>query len=774
MSSQKTTTTTMANITQENNFNLQTHLSKEKLKKITELFNDNRVPILYEQVDKKVVVALAKQYKKIDKDIYKKLWKYSQQPYDNDKGFQIQYSTRTDNNFGRLYPGNNGEKGLLSLANLNSNISKFLAQEIYQEYDMAKAAPSIIKSLLEYYNLNNNDLNNFLHEPDGFLMRNEIGSKSDLYKHFFSSNYFNKKLPSEVHSICTTIYKHLIPKLKDEFEDVWNLAEQQKYNKTGKFFSWILFACESKCLIAVTSYLQEKQHQIGAYKMDGFYIKSHDDDLSDEINNYCLQETGFQIRFVKKNLESDITVDTKYFEEEEEAKGFAIVAKCLDAFFESENLCYKGTNFYQLQPDTMFYYKLLYTSVDDIGRLLIVKYDEVEKYQQQSPQLFYTNLKAYLKVAKLPLYQPDRNYYEFRNGVFFIGDKKNLPRIYEKSELDSIVAFNYFDVEFSPDDLKTPSCDNLLRTQLKGNCGNIDIAQNNLMMMLFGRTLFPLGFDDFKMCVLLWGQSGAGKTQLTTILGCLFKNDFYKMTENTMRDKFGHHECKDKPLAILSDCNADFVKKLDIDFFKNWIDADIMTSRGLYKEYETYRMVCHLIITSNFEPVIEQAFNEISRRLFIVKCDTVPDTIIYDLGIKIYEQEIMKLLWKSVHLYHEALHYDGHISELLDPFFIENRREIENSNDELVKFFQSDNCPFEISSNENDKILWSEIKGHLPSHVRLNPSTIQNIGLKKKNEKTCKACHNQTGTRDRPCCSSYDRKRRTTNLYLTNLKRNKH
>lgn len=107
----------------------------------------------------------------------------------------------------------------------------------------------------------------------------------------------------------------------------------------------------------------------------------------------------------------------------------------------------------------------------------------------------------------IPTYNPDRMLYAFRNGVFDI-DKLEFT-LHDDLTPDT-VAITFHDVDFvdgDMDELQTPALDAILGAQ--------DITGDYYLLFLavvFGRTLFKCSHDGWQRIVLLFGESGTGKS----------------------------------------------------------------------------------------------------------------------------------------------------------------------------------------------------------------------------------------------------------------------
>lgn len=111
-------------------------------------------------------------------------------------------------------------------------------------------------------------------------------------------------------------------------------------------------------------------------------------------------------------------------------------------------------------------------------------------------------------------YTPDPRLYAFRNGVFNID---TLEFIEHDDLTPDDVAIIYHDLDFNTGDLSdqaTPALDTILHAQ--GIVGDHYLL---FMAVVFGRTLFPCTRDNWQRIVLLFGESGTGKSVSTILTG---------------------------------------------------------------------------------------------------------------------------------------------------------------------------------------------------------------------------------------------------------------
>jgi hypothetical protein len=103
----------------------------------------------------------------------------------------------------------------------------------------------------------------------------------------------------------------LNPKL---YKDV---CKRKEFNVNGSLTNIILCTLENEILLNAVQYLMSKNYKVDVLVFDGCMVRKEEDkeisnELLNELNEYVLEKTGYDIKFVEKEL--DTSIDLSIYE----------------------------------------------------------------------------------------------------------------------------------------------------------------------------------------------------------------------------------------------------------------------------------------------------------------------------------------------------------------------------------------------------------------------------------------------------------------------------
>ena len=211
----------------------------------------------------------------------------------------------TNREYGRVYAEGD------SLQRLNKKIRGALGNDIYYDYDMSNAQPTILKNLCEEKGINCSNLDRYVKYRNEVFeeLQDQMGATKDEIKNLiitciFSEKVltvFNKKkikayyfieLQKEIKNIQNKIFNN------PEYQDTLKVLKKRGSNNIkGRLLSYVLSKIENDIL----EYVGEKfSHNVKIF--DGFLSK-YKYDIKD-INEYC--KNKYNITWTEKQLDTDI------------------------------------------------------------------------------------------------------------------------------------------------------------------------------------------------------------------------------------------------------------------------------------------------------------------------------------------------------------------------------------------------------------------------------------------------------------------------------------
>ncbi|KAJ3360557.1 hypothetical protein GGF32_008299 [Allomyces javanicus] len=313
--------------------------------------------------------------------------------------------------------------------------------------------------------------------------------------------------------------------------------------------------------------------------------------------------------------------------------------------------------------------------VDEYGKALTVKKyighvlgDVFLQYLHRHAFSVHRHVSAFLSMhnSQIRAYRPNRHLIAFKNGVLFTGSQTNRAwRVYSLAEIDAnpeqfaanvgnTTAWSYIDNSYDFENGTVPLGDYgpVLDLQFGAN----QRARDQYLMLLFGRTAFPIGhLDQWRVCLATYGVSGSGKSTGIKLLKRIHGPGRFWNVE------------KASDMCMVHDGQMGW-EVMDVD---SLIKVEHRKLKKLFDE-TTGDFHAHPLLTLHFEP--EKVDKELARRMVFCKFAHKPPHMNTDLIEHIASTMLLNILVHSLDVYHRTLQeLEGtqqSLRDIIDPFFI--------------------------------------------------------------------------------------------------------
>lgn len=662
----------------------------------------------------------------------------------------------------------------------------------YIDVDQKQAVVDTLHDLKEYFQLASPELDALHADRDGFLQRNGI-DKEGLTKFL---NYYTCRLESEeCKKLHAFLYDELCPKLKQTFKPIWAPIERAKdYNSEGKFMARVTQAIEAVILQAMVSFMKSKGYNATTLVFDGAQFLKQDGINtwieSNELKEYIKQVTGFNAKHIAKPFGDAYALpDLAPEESEEDKQNHAIMMACnrLEELFAENKWLKDLENEIVWKPSGLSPYH--YVEGPSFAKVVSMASMASRNLMKKKPRDILSNVNAYLRCYRdtMPLYERDRLWYGFKNGLLCLKDLYDgRPKLFSLDETDKIppnlVVWNYFDIDFHLDDMETPLIDSILATQfpIEDDFTLEDQTKvfNDIKMLVFGRTLHPLGsMDKWHVMPLISGVSGCGKSTLLEVLEHIhLQSSVFSLTKKVMNEFFLGY-LVEKPIGLIKDADRDFFMKMEMENFKTLVEGGTVTGQKKRKDMVSAKFETHMVACANQEIVFDQADEEVSRRLVTIPFRQRVSKKDYSLKERIFETEIVKLIVYSNHLYEEAIEQVqkiGDVHKFLHPIFSDRNVDLAVLNDFFASYFSGD-ISGRFDFKTDGRVLYKDVidavnstkkRNEAQQRPKWNASLMDKFGLNKVSKMTCTHCGK---LHVRGCCDKYHRLQRTNLVYVYGL-----
>jgi hypothetical protein len=359
----------------------------------------------------------------------------------------------------------------------------------------------------------------------------------------------------------------------------------------------------------------------------------------------------------------------------------------------------------------------------------------------------------------------------FRNGYYKYHEQKFVKEI-EGSTM------HFFDCDYHEKllDEDTPHWDNLLMTQVK----TADVK--DFVEILIGRMLFPIGWDNWQLCLFLKGLANTGKSTLIGLILAMMPKNSHAILASNQEAVFGLENVYKKRVFACPDMPVNMARVLDSALLQAMISGEsISVPRKGRKALTIESWGAHLIFASNFLPNYDDATGAISRRMVIIPYETTVAKRDPLLKEKIVKQELSKVLLRCISKYRTFLdvHREEDILDLLpEACKLESSKAV-LSLDPIREFLENGNETNIVRKKKDSQVPWSTFVSNYKlfyqekfggRKVMVKDSdkiTINSVGYHVEEVTVCKEC-NKDATKEN-CGEHYDRNNRRRKVVIKGM-----
>ena len=254
-----------------------------------------------------------------------------------------------------------------------------------------------------------------------------------------------------------------------------------------------------------------------------------------------------------------------------------------------------------------------------------------------------------------PFVKRDRKYIGFSNGMLNI-----VSGTLERYDCHNtgVSPRHYINQVCQFDDLSTPLFDSIFCYQLE--CGDESDAVYTYLLGLIGRLFYDVGeFDRFDVMPLIVGDTSTGKSTLVDIVSAMFAPDRIGVVDSSHEDVFGLQSMYEKELVVSSEIPDNMARMLASDKFKKMVCGEKIEVPIKHGVAETVTWRVPMIMCGNDYPRYRNEKGAISKRLAIFSFTRYVDIQDSSLKNRIIDEELSRLVVKSLIAYRQLLHHTG-------------------------------------------------------------------------------------------------------------------
>ncbi|KAI9175584.1 hypothetical protein H9P43_006947 [Blastocladiella emersonii ATCC 22665] len=566
-------------------------------------------------------------------------------------------------------------------------------------------------------------------------------SKTDFF-----AGAFHKKCPSELPAdykmFHAFLYNVVVPKFQEMHLDVWAMSSPKHPNRQGSFLSFVYQCVECKVLLHAKDFCASRDIKVAVLMYDGMMVRASDqinEQFMADLGAYTLEKTGFDIKWAEKTIVAPCAIPEPE-EEEEEKTPEEEISEFIIHEFETKGYAKDGDTIYAASEANPFYYEPLMTVAEYTSYLL----DEVFiQYFNKNAHKYARDVAARLGHGSKHIrqYKPNRSLIAFKNGVLFTGTKRNRQwGLYSFEDIENDrerferevcggcpVAWSYIDNEF---DFSIPRSEygNLdlgpYRDVLDLQMGEDPEAIKQYIMLAFGRSCFPVGeLDNWRLCLITWGESGTGKTLTMDLLKEIHGIQRMSIMESGAKmTPYTIGYVREKPFWILQDVGKDVIAKLGQSLFKNASEGGGLMGGMKHRDEDTKQFTTHIMMTLNYLVQFQEESGETSTRMVIAHFKNKPAR----KDDKIFKRIVDKYLINIIVT--EQTFRD----DVLSPFFKQSNEQARVLNDVYGKAILAQDSGFVVTQDPADYVGLDEIQnaGNVSISAKWNDELMAAIGLK--------------------------------------------
>ncbi len=535
---------------------------------------------------------------------------------------------KADFGYGRLNTTNS-----ISFISLRKEIRHTLSKNKYVDIDIVNAQPTILYQILLYHNLKCDNLKKYIEERDYYLNKliEKFNITRDNAKKLFVRIMYYGKIENWVKDNNINIDEfakneelfQYLTNLSKELEDAgkyisdnnpkmvndWKKKEKKNNNifKLGSFMSFYLQEYEERVLQNIYLYLSDNNYikdNICSLCHDGIMIllENYNEQILENLNLYILENTGFDLKFVKKELDMDYLniLDNSLLEN-------CIKYEDLKYEFEKNNfklndpLCYceidEDKKIIRRSKDKFRerYYEIKYTQIiNNNGGLEKKECRFIDKWLDDIEK------KVYNKIYFFPSLSNDIMPYNPSHYNTFTG--------YKIENIQNKEVYSYEDEDF-----------NYILEHLRDLTNNNEEHYNYFLNYLSHIIQKP--YEQPKISIIFQTKPGVGKDKFFNWFGYELLGSRYFLNTDNIESLFGHFtsSLEEKILVIMTEIESSDTFKANKKI-KNFIDgARLRIEKKGHDEYYIDNFGC-LIGFGNLDNPVKLEKDE--RRFVIFSSST--------------------------------------------------------------------------------------------------------------------------------------------------------
>ncbi|KAJ3346190.1 hypothetical protein GGF32_007918, partial [Allomyces javanicus] len=663
----------------------------------------------------------------------------------------MEYGYSSGKRFGRLYSRAD------TIQRFSRTTRSYLCKGILQDLDMKNCAPVILKQLAKYHRLQCAPLDYYTTNRKAAL--EEWGTNKEAFLARLFKNTSLQKVHASIKELHRFFYSTLLPVFQREYPEIWKSADDSKGNKEGSFMSLMYQAVESHILLAALEFCKLHNVVPAVLMFDGLMVYSNpavNKAFLEDLGEFTFKETGFRMEWTEKAMTAPGEIPDPLPEKTANEE----ISEYIVEDFEKNKYVKDDKHIYKPSDENRYYYTPV---LDEHGEPLTVDNYVGRILGNQFPQHLHRDAAKVRHHASTFLsmynnsiraYHPNRHLIAFKNGIIFTGSKTNpawgvfsmagvdANPIEFSKQVGNLIAWSYIDNEYDFEN-STPSTAPLgeYGPVLDLQFGENQRARDQYLMLLFGRTAFPVAYlDRWDVCLVTYGMSGCSKSTGTKLLKHIHGTSRFQVIEKSSdMTKFSVHYARDKVGWEMSDVDEDFLIKFGLSKFKNLVEGTAPQSSAKCGKETSGDFHAHLLLTSNYVLRIEQVYNELTRRMVFCKFANKPPHMDTTLTERIASTSLLNILVRSLDVYHRS---KQSLHDILDPFFLENSLGIELENDFYGRKLLLPECPYVMTKNPDDFIALADLQRVLdiPMNAKWNASLMERLGVAKSTNMVCKHC----------------------------------
>lgn len=591
---------------------LNERFDKNKLKKVIRCNNLD----FEDEESGKIFINMLKKYNALD---YKK------------NGVRITYEQSKGSGYGRFYAKNG-----LGLQGMKREVRDFISSEYVIDIDIKNCHPVLLDQLIKK-NLKypESKLDDYITNRDEFLTKNNTTKIKVL--EYINTDTCNIDFFKDIH---TEIYKGLVPKLKEDNEEIYKITKRKKkYNTNGAFLSSYLQNLENDILMVMYDYLIKNGYEVNTLIFDGLTInKKHEE----EIDKLLVS--------IEKEVEEKLDFIIKLVVKESSNTWFPTFDKTIEDKPNENIIRYSGVKHMEL------YNACFKTNDDGVKVFCEISFNEMVLYMNNflcvfnspSSQGYRYNNKSDFNIVKKISTSTDR----FQFGLS--ENNKKLSWLVDDNKLEyEKIVFCVDDSKFDENDYNLykrpamkeckPNITNSLFFDYIRNviCSNDDDKYNYILnyiakMVKVGKT---------NQMIVLVGGMGTGKSSFSNILAYIIGSKYRLKIDDISRLSNRFNSSFEKAIIVQFEEVASNASSYYLvqDLLKTLTTESEMLIEKKGVDSYMIENLCNPIIASNsYSPV---RITKDNRRAFVCKVSNirVNDSVYFKALIKDIEERIEEL-----------------------------------------------------------------------------------------------------------------------------------